>query len=65
MFNREQYSGTEIRQRIASGKSWHHLVPKAVAQVIEEMGGDERLKDLAPQDRGDMDGPGAGIGEDT
>jgi nicotinamide-nucleotide adenylyltransferase len=64
MFNRAHYSGTEIRQRIASGNSWHHLVPAAVAQVIEEMGGDERLKELAPQERGELDGPGAGIGED-
>jgi len=46
LFNREVYSGTEIRKRIISGKEWEHLVPKGVAETIIEVGGDQRLRDL-------------------
>jgi nicotinamide-nucleotide adenylyltransferase len=46
LFNREVYSGSEIRKRIISGKEWEHLVPKGVAETIIEVGGDQRLRDL-------------------
>ncbi len=46
LFNREIYSGTEIRRRIVVGEKWKHLVPKATAKVIEEIDGLQRLKDL-------------------
>lgn len=64
MFNRDQYSGTEIRRKMASKQDWEHLVPEAVAQVVEEIGGDDRLRDLSPQYRRDVDESGAGIGQD-
>ncbi len=47
MFNREVFSGTEIRRRIVAGEGWKHLVPDGVAEVIEEIGGDERLREVA------------------
>ena len=65
MFNREQYSGTEIRRRIACDDDWERLVPKAVVSVIKEIDGVSRLKDLAPSQRREVDESGAGIGEDA
>ena len=65
MFNRSQYSGTEIRRRIAADDGWEHLVPNAVANVIKEIDGVSRLKDLAPSQRREVDESGAGIGEDA
>ncbi len=46
MFNRSQYSGTEIRRRMVSGNDWKRFVPKAVAEVIESIDGVKRLRDL-------------------
>lgn len=45
-FQREVYSGTVIRRRIAEGKKWQHLVPEPVAEVIKEIKGEERIKRL-------------------
>lgn len=42
-----RYSGTEIRKRMIAGEQWRELVPKGVAEVIDEINGVERLKDLA------------------
>jgi nicotinamide-nucleotide adenylyltransferase len=53
MFNREVYSGTEVRRRIVQGMPWEHLVPPGVAETIHEVHGDERLqaimKDHSPE----------------
>jgi nicotinamide-nucleotide adenylyltransferase len=46
LFNRDLYSGTEIRRRIIDGEEWKDLVPKGVAGVIEEIDGVNRVKDL-------------------
>lgn len=43
----QEYSGTEIRRRIIAGEKWRNLIPKAVADVIDEVNGVERLRDLA------------------
>ncbi|KPV64674.1 MAG: Nicotinamide-nucleotide adenylyltransferase [Candidatus Bathyarchaeota archaeon BA1] len=48
---REVYSATEIRKRIMNGEDWEELVPKCVAQFIKEVGGVERLRDLAKTDK--------------
>lgn len=34
----------EIRQRIAAGEHWDHLVPRAAAQLMREMGLTEKIK---------------------
>lgn len=44
MYNRSEYSGTEIRRRILAGERWEKLVPEAVMEVIGEIRGVERLK---------------------
>ena len=50
LFQRQLYSATEIRQRILAGKPWRALVPQGVVAVIEEIRGDERLKELEQTD---------------
>jgi len=49
--HREEYSSTEIRERILSKKNWEELVPKTVAQFINEIHGAWRLRDLAKTDK--------------
>jgi nicotinamide-nucleotide adenylyltransferase len=46
MFNREEYSGTEVRRRIVEGGRWEELVPIGVAETIHEVKGDERLQEI-------------------
>ncbi len=50
MYQRETYSGTAIRERMIAGVGWDHLVPVAVARTIEEVGGIERLQEVARDD---------------
>lgn len=40
-------SGTEIRRRMLEDENWQELVPQATIDVIEEINGVERLKNLA------------------
>ena len=47
LFNREIFSGTEIRRRIIAGERWKHLVPKATAKVIAEVDGIQRMRELS------------------
>ena len=51
MYNRAVYSGTEIRRRMAMDEEWRSLVPKAVAEVIDEIDGVGRVKSIS----GDLD----------
>jgi nicotinamide-nucleotide adenylyltransferase len=46
-FERETFKGTVIRERMASGESWGHLVPPAVARYVRDIGGVERVRRLA------------------
>jgi nicotinamide-nucleotide adenylyltransferase len=50
MYERALHSGTEIRRRILSGEDWEKLVPDAVAGVIREIGGVERIRQIARND---------------
>ncbi|MDI6639313.1 MAG: nicotinamide-nucleotide adenylyltransferase [Methanocellales archaeon] len=50
LFQRGIYSGTEIRRRMLADEAWEDLVPKAVAEVIKEIDGVRRLKDLSRTD---------------
>ena len=47
LLEREVYSGTEVRRRILSGGDWKKLVPSFVARYIEDIGGVERIKEIA------------------
>ena len=45
-FDRDRYEGTRIRIAMAEGKEWKSCVPPAVAKVIEEIKGVERVARL-------------------
>ncbi len=47
LYDRLHLSGTEVRKRILEDSNWHELVPKATADVIEEIKGIERIKNLS------------------
>jgi nicotinamide-nucleotide adenylyltransferase len=49
-FDRDDYSATEIRQRILTEKDWKSLVPRSVAEVLASIGGIERIRELAMSD---------------
>jgi nicotinamide-nucleotide adenylyltransferase len=42
----KRFSATEVRRRIREGEDWRELVPSEVAEVIDEINGLERIKDL-------------------
>ena len=48
---RKMYSSTEIRERMLSGQVWEELVPRCVTDIISQIGGVERLRDLAKTDK--------------
>ncbi len=50
LFNRKEYSGSEIRRRILNNESWESLVPQAVVAVIKEIDGIKRMKELEKSD---------------
>ena len=50
MFNREGFRGTEIRSRMLNDEKWTHLVPEGVVEVVREIKGERRLKDLSKTD---------------
>jgi nicotinamide-nucleotide adenylyltransferase len=49
-FQRKLYTSTLIRQKMLKGESWTKLVPKSVADFINEIDGVNRLRDLARTD---------------
>ncbi|WP_332898294.1 MULTISPECIES: nicotinamide-nucleotide adenylyltransferase [unclassified Haladaptatus] len=53
MFNRAVFEGTEVRARMIDGTDWEELVPDAVAEVIEEIDGIERIQHVSDTDAND------------
>lgn len=49
-FERDKFSGTRIRGLMLQNQGWQELVPKQVVEVIEEVHGVERMRDLAQRD---------------
>jgi len=47
---RKIYLATEIRKRMIAGENWKELVPNSVAEYIEEIDGDARLRQLNKTD---------------
>jgi len=47
LFSRDLYSGTEIRRRIANGERWERLVPQGTIDVIREVDGVRRIRELS------------------
>ncbi|MFG1520056.1 MAG: nicotinamide-nucleotide adenylyltransferase [Thermoplasmataceae archaeon] len=50
LLNRTRWSGTRIREKMISGGDWRSDVPKQVAEIVEEIDGEGRLRDLAKSD---------------
>ncbi len=50
LLNREKWSGTIIREKIIRGDRWQDDVPKQVAEIIEEIDGVSRMRDLTRTD---------------
>ena len=50
LFDREVLSGTEVRDRILNDGDWQSLVPKATADVIDEIDGVNRIKELSKKE---------------
>ena len=50
MFERDSHSGTGIRERMRTGQRWEHLVPPEVVEVITEIDGVSRMRDLNRDD---------------
>jgi len=47
MFNRAEYSGTKVRERMMRDDSWRELVPEAVVRMVERIDGIGRMRELA------------------
>ncbi len=50
LFNREIYSGTEVRKRMLTGNDWKSLLPSSVVNVIEEIDGVNRIKHISKEE---------------
>jgi nicotinamide-nucleotide adenylyltransferase len=50
MFRREEWEGTEVRERMIKGGDWESLVPASVAEVIRETGGVGRIQQISETD---------------
>ncbi len=50
LYNREELSGTSIRNKILNDEKWEHLVPKSTVDLIDEIDGINRLKELAEKE---------------
>ncbi len=46
LFSRDLYSGTEIRRRMAEGEKWERLIPQGTIDVIKEVDGVRRIREL-------------------
>jgi nicotinamide-nucleotide adenylyltransferase len=54
LYDRLHLSGTEVRRRILEDENWQELVPKATADVIAEINGLERIKNLSIKEVSDI-----------
>ena len=45
-FKPEKYKASLIREKIAKGEKWEHLVPRKVADYIKKIDGEERIRKI-------------------
>lgn len=50
MVKRDTWSGTRIREKMISGKDWKKDVPDTVVEIIKEIDGENRIRDLSISD---------------
>lgn len=58
MYRREEFEGTEVRERIAADGDWESLVPDAVAGVLDEIDGVDRIQQISASDANGAGGEG-------
>ncbi|MFQ3320520.1 MAG: nicotinamide-nucleotide adenylyltransferase [Natronomonas sp.] len=58
MYQREEFEGTEVRERMARHGDWETLVPDAVAEVIDEIDGADRIQQITATDANGANGNG-------
>jgi nicotinamide-nucleotide adenylyltransferase len=44
LYNQDEYSGKEIRKRIANNEEWEKLVPSEIVKIIKKINGITRIK---------------------
>ena len=54
LYDRLHLSGSEVRRRILNDENWQELVPKASVDLINEINGVERLKNLSVKEVSDL-----------
>ncbi len=54
LYNRETYSGTEVRRRMLNDENWQSLIPSSVNDVINEIDGINRLKQLSKRELNEL-----------
>jgi len=52
MYNREEFQGTEIRRRMLEGEEWESLVPPSVVEIIREIDGLKRIREIGGKEIG-------------
>ena len=50
LYSRKTLSGTEVRNRILNDDNWEELVPNATVNLIKEINGVERIKNLSKKE---------------
>ena len=50
LYDRLHLSGTEVRRRILNDENWQELVPDATVELIDEISGVERIRNLAQKE---------------
>ena len=54
LYDRLHLSGTEVRNRILNDENWQELVPNATVEVMSEINGIERMKNLSIKELSDI-----------
>ena len=54
LYDRMNLSGTEVRRRMVEDGNWQELVPQATINIMDEIKGVERLKNLSIKEISDM-----------
>ena len=54
LYDRLHLSGSEVRRRILNDENWEELVPKATQELLDEINGVERLKNLSVKEISDI-----------
>ena len=54
LYDRLHLSGSEVRRRILNDENWQELVPQASVDLITEINGVERLKNLSVKEVSDL-----------